>query len=389
MFEFLGSFISSVLVAYLAFTNIVADQVIRIAELEETPPAQSVSIDEEPTRITASEELKNLSKQLTTSLTTEILSLIRTNDAYLQAAQSAAALGEEFTPTPSDTPVRNQIEESLVNIFCQYKTDEYIRTTTGTGFFINKKGVILTNAHVAQFLLLEGNDEDVIDAECIVRTGNPAVPTYHAELLYLSPMWVYENAALIAEETPRGTGERDYALLYVSEPLKDRTLPETFPSLTLDTDLLSIHTKGISILTSGYPAEALFREGARARLVPVIASTTLRELYTFGSNYADIFSVSESPVGAQGASGGPIARESGDVIGLIVTKGNEETEGQYSLHAITVSYINRTIIEETGYSLRDNMQGDLAYRGDVFKGALTPFLAKLLTEELLAGEKTE
>ncbi len=38
--------------------------------------------------------------------------------------------------------------------------------------------------------------------------------------------------------------------------------------------------------------------------------------------------------------------------------------------------------EETGYSLTQNMQGDLALRGAVFKKAMVPFLASILEEEL-------
>lgn len=115
----------------------------------------------------------------------------------------------------------------------------------------------------------------------------------------------------------------------------------------------------------------------------MLAETRVGTLYTFGSNYADLFSISESPVGEQGASGGPIVwNDSKSVIGLIVTKGDTATEGEHSLRALTLSYIDRTITEETGFPLKDNMQGDVALRGDIFKKAMVPFLAGILEDEL-------
>jgi len=257
-----------------------------------------------------------------------------------------------------------------------------MRTTTGTGFFIHQNGIVLTNAHVAQFLLLEAANEKITDARCILRGGNPAEPLYHAELLYISPAWINEHANLIAETRPRGTGERDYALLYVSESVNDTPLPETFPTLPFDTALLSKRTEGIEMLSAGYPAESLYTEGADALLTPLVASTTVGELYTFGSNYADIFAIAGSSIGEQGSSGGPVVNEEGNVIGLIVTKGNPEAEGQRSLRALSLSYINRTITEETGFTLRENLEGDLSFRGSVFYDALVPFLASLLTSEI-------
>ena len=68
--------------------------------------------------------------------------------AEYQEATLAGAVG--LTEGNTTDPL-----EAIVNIFCTYTTPEYVRTTTGTGFFVDPDGVIMTNAHVAQMLLLE------------------------------------------------------------------------------------------------------------------------------------------------------------------------------------------------------------------------------------------
>lgn len=270
--------------------------------------------------------------------------------------------------------------EALVNIYCTYTTDEYTRTTTGTGFFIDEDGIVLTNAHVAQFLLLE-TIEGATD--CILRTGDPAVPTYEVDLLYISPAWIQKHAELIDATQPRGTGERDYALLYVTAGLNTKPMPRHFPTLRIDTQLLPIQAIGESVTAAGYPAETLLKsDGAEAQLYPREVTTDIAELMTFGSNYADLMTISGSAIGEQGSSGGPVLNKNGDVIGLISTRGDDHLYGEGSLRALTLSYVDRTMQEETGFTLERYLGGNLPYRSQLFKETLGPFLKRMLEREL-------
>jgi hypothetical protein len=379
LLEVLQSVLVAILVSYLNFTNSLAASI----ETYVLTGNQPVVMEQAPTQTgvsgsSPSEELSLFSKLFAQSGTSRILSENDLFRAAFRGSSHSAAVIEAIDPAT----IEGLTEQSIVNIFCEYKTESYTRTTTGTGFFINRDGVILTNAHVAQFLLLEDVDARVVDTQCVVRNGNPALPRYTAELLFISPTWIFNNAKLITTEHPRGTGEYDYALLYISGSLDGSPLPTDYPALPFYTDFLSKNLTGASVVTAGYPAEKLEREGSRAALIPKVASTHIIELYTFGSNYADIFSITESPVGEQGASGGPIVHDTLGAIGLIVTKGDAVTEGEKSLRALTLSYIDRTIREETGYSLLENASGDLEYRGKIFKEVLAPFLSKLLALEL-------
>lgn len=293
------------------------------------------------------------------------------NNAYQQANVTRS-----LTP---DTITTNPIE-ALVNVYCSYTVGDTRRTVTGTGFFIDSQGVIMTNAHVAQFLLLP---DESGDAECVIRTGSPAVATYTVDILYLPPAWILNNAALISAEQPEGTGERDYALLYVNGALENQPIPRAFPALNYNTSLISHAIIDDDVVAAGYPARTLFSQYTHeAALIPRVASTTVVELMTFGSNFADVMSLSGTNIGEQGSSGGPVVNASSTVIGLISTRGDDTIFGMGSLRAITLSYIDRTIQEETGFTLQQNLQGDLPLRSRLFKETLAPFLRERLTREL-------
>lgn len=362
--QLLKEFFVAILAGYAAFTTTIADtffpQEVPVME-EETVPLASEPEEDEPGFLAS----------LPSRISDAIPDILLRSAEYQSAALATATeLPEANTTDPL---------EALVNVFCTLTTEEYIRTTTGTGFFVDEDGVILTNAHVAQFLLLEEAEEG--STECVVRAGNPATPTYVADLLYLPPAWIQANAAQMYEAMPMGTGERDYALLYVSERVDGAPLPARFPALPLRTELLPISVKDDTVIAAGYPAQNLQLNGPSADLIPVRAETSVSELYTFGSNYADVISVRGSAVGAEGASGGPIVNEDGEVIGIIVTRGDDSIDGAGSLRAITISHINRTIEQETGFGLNENLSGDLRFRADIFAETLSPFLLRLLELE--------
>lgn len=360
--HFLTDFIVAIITTYLAFTNQLADKLIELLPAVEE---EEVSIESDSASLTP----------LPTRYSTKSLPDILLRSTAYQRASALTAID------PDQVYVENPAD-ALVNIFCTFVTETTIRTTTGSGFFVHNDGVILTNAHVAQYLLL-GSTNMLGDAECIVRQGNPAEPKYLAELLYIPPTWVQENAGLINDSAPTGTGERDYALLYVTKAIDGETLPETFPSLPIDDELLPRTIADKKVTAVGYPAGSLLRNGPSTNLLPVTSITTISELYTFGSNFADVFSIRGSQVGEEGSSGGPIINEDGEVIGIIVTRGDDETDGVGSLRAITTSYINRTILEETGFSLARNVSGNLDSRAEIFATTLAPLMIDLLSKQIL------
>lgn len=356
--HFLTEVMTVILTTYLVFTNNVANQ---ISDFFSTP---TVEVSHP-----AGEDSADKISSLPSRIGQIIPDILLRSAEYQQAALgSAAGLSGGTTNNPLD---------AIVNIFCTFTTKEYIRTTTGTGFFIDPDGVIMTNAHVAQFLLLEATEEGG-HTKCVVRAGNPAVPQYEAELLYLPPAWIVNNASVMNDAVPMGTGERDYALLYVSSSIDSSPLPARFPALKFDSNLLPTSVRNAEVVAAGYPAGDLLTKGPNTDLLPRSATTSISELYTFGSNYADVFSIRGSMVGAEGASGGPIVNQDGAVIGIIVTRGDDTIDGTGSLRAITLSHVERTITEETGFTLEENLGGNLPFRSKVFSDTLAPFLLNFL-----------
>ena len=164
------------------------------------------------------------------------------------------------------------------------------------------------------------------NTDCIIRAGSPASPFYDAEILYISPSWIKENAAAFREENPRGTGENDFALLYVTRSLrKDTSLPEQFPYLTPETDAETIR-KGDSVLLASYPAGFLGSIAIQKDLYQTSTIAQIKELFTFKENSVDMFSVGGNVVAQKGSSGsGAVSLTTGKILGIVVTSGESET----------------------------------------------------------------
>lgn len=273
--------------------------------------------------------------------------------------------------TTATTTYKNDLAEAIVNIQCVEQGNGYKKTVSGTGFFINQRGVILTNAHVGQFMLLEkvqGKGHN----NCQIKTGASSVATYEVDLLYISPSWLLAHADLITETAPKGTGENDFALLYVTSTLDGSPLPENFPFLPPATSALTYKYYDSTVILAGYPLNGT-PEKKR-----ITATTTITNFYTFKTGLADIMSLADSPLGHEGASGGPVIDYLGRAIGVITTKEANST----ALNAITVPYIDRVIETETGYDLTSTIQGDLARKAKLFNETVAPILQELLENNL-------
>lgn len=281
-------------------------------------------------------------------------------------------------PAISFEEINTKTRATLVNIICTTIRSGSFNPVSGSGVVIDPRGVILTNAHVAQYFLLK--DYLVPNfVSCVIRTGEPARNRYKARLLYLAPQWVERNFRKIVESEPTGTGEHDFALLLITESVNPAApLSSTYPAIALEVSDAPLRRKS-EVLVAGYPAGFLGGISIQKELYPVSSIARTGRLYSFGSTTPDIVSVAGSPLAQQGASGGAVIGGNGKLLGLISTASTGATTGERELFAITGTHLERSFAERNSSSLMEMLgNADLAQLADEFNKNVAPKLTKLL-----------
>ena len=271
---------------------------------------------------------------------------------------------------------------SLVNILCTTSAGGYSRPISGSGVMISAKGVVLTNAHVAQFFLLRDYlRPDNVD--CVIRTGNHATPQYHATLLYLPPAWILSNASQIKSHKAIGTGEDDYALLLITDHIDGTPLPTKFPHVTITIDPPNLDDL---VVVAAYPAQFLTGTEIQTNLSAMSAFSTTEKLYTFATGNGPIDAISVgSPSNAQsGSSGGGVVRlQDGALEAIISTATEASSTPQRELLAITLAHIDRSMTKYGEGGLVPFLtEGSLSEKAKDFDINIAPGLAKLLENAL-------
>jgi hypothetical protein len=324
-----------------------------------TSPAQKKAV----AKITAAASLPT-QKQTATKVTPPATTTVTTTPVTQDTARVSASgtMVEQLNATARG---------SLVNILCTTVTGGSFNPISGSGVLIDSRGIILTNAHVAQYLLLK-DFPFKNNITCVVRMGSPAQPLYTAELLYVPTAWVSANAVQLASQHAQGTGEHDYALLRINGTVSSSVpMPASFPTLQTTADTPEV---GAPALLAAYPAQLLSGEAIQKNLYSSSAVATVSDLYSFDDlAHADLVSVSGSVVSQTGSSGGALVGVgSGKLLGIIATQSSGTTTADRRLNAITIAYINRSL-NSAGYgSLNALLTGDLAQKALDFQTNVAP-----------------
>jgi len=278
-----------------------------------------------------------------------------------------------------DTDPGELISGAVVNLYCYIRDGKETSSLSGSGVVISDRGIILTNAHVAQYFLLTDADTKA-KVYCSVRTGSPAETMYTASVLYFPTDWAKENI-LENLNAQNGTGEHDFALMYITGIRKGYSAPG-FSALDVATS--SIKVDGDSVTLGGYPSENLDFKDTQNKLERVITSTTITNISSFGENtFQDTYTLASSTVGGLGSSGGPVLDGSNNVIGIITSKSTNKDS--HALRAISIPYIDRMIQARTSFSLHTILESDLALRARVSRILLPegtmPALTKIISDK--------
>jgi hypothetical protein len=261
---------------------------------------------------------------------------------------------EPQAPAISLTELNEKTRKSIVNIICTNSASGSFKPITASGVIVSPKGVILTNAHIGQYFLLEGVPESGY-LDCIIRKGDIAQPAYDAELVYIPSVWIEENAENIIQQEPKGTGENDYAFLLITQSIvQGKELPQNFDFTEPDFDF-NILPLNFPVFLASYPAG--FISGIEAQKNLGLASTfsNIVDLYTFatmGPTTLDLFSLSGNIAAQSGSSGGAaVNTNDGKLLGIITTSSKATTTAGRILNAITLPHIKRSFEKYTGKPL--------------------------------------
>lgn len=287
-------------------------------------------------------------------------------------------LSEEIKNEEVVSDSSSNIEDVLVNIICLQKEGNLINAHTGSGIIISPKGLVITNAHVALPFLIE-QSEGKNKMDCVLYKENIPTFGYKAELIYISEEWVKENAEIISALNPKGTGENDYALLYINKNTNPAlSVPRNFSYKNINTkkDYVGI---GDEVLVAGFP-------GAPKTLIDLNHAVNLKQdivkiydVYTFMKNSVDVFSTEITEVAAKGASGGGVFKNN-ELVGLIVTTSGPPNNSR--INALTTDYINRDLISDYGLSFGEVINSNYTNLADTFEKNLLSELSELVLQYL-------
>lgn len=283
--------------------------------------------------------------------------------------------------------ISKDTRSAIVNIFCTSKSGGFFEPLSGSGVIIDPKGIILTNAHIAQFLLLKDYGAENF-LQCVARTGSPAVAKYNLKIVYISPNWLNANYKQIASENQTGTGEDDFALLQiVSSTDPDISISQPYPYMNIETvDSSKVVNSPVALVA--YPAGFLGGIAIQRDLYMASSIAKVNKVYTFQDGTLDIVSMSGSIIAQQGSSGGAVVNSDGKLIGIISTYVNATNTDNRELDAITLSYINRTFIKNNGQSIKSLLNSDIETFSNSFNTNTVPALKNLLIGELNRKESS-
>ncbi len=339
-------------------------------------PKEPVSTTTEQVLVTSTSSTTPPEKAVAKATSTEPKKVIETKSkqAIITDPVKAPPL-----PAPDFNLINSNSRKTIVNIFCTTKYND-LSPISGTGVIINDSGLILTNAHIAQYFLLKNfREKDYL--KCIGRTGSPASPKYNLELVYISPNWVRQNKTLLKDQNPKGTGESDFAFLRITNRLDGSVENNSYTYIQPNNRIY--FEVGEPVLLVSYPAGFLGGLSIIQNLNVASSITTIQDVYTFKEGTIDLLSVGGTIVSQKGSSGGLVVDGNTSLIGIITTSSDGSTTKERGLNAISISHIDREIQSELKTTLIGFLGLDHKIFAENFATSTAPELTKLITDELL------
>lgn len=282
-----------------------------------------------------------------------------------------------FAPFSGDV-LNTASRVALVNIACTVENGAS-QAVTGSGMFIDPRGVVITNAHIGQYVLLSEVSSGI---KCVGRSGAPAQDKWNLRIMYMPEKWVSEHAKDLRVSQPMGTGEHDYAIL-LADPLSSDAPRVPFPYVPLDVRE-AVAFQGDTVLLAGYPAGFIGAFIAQNNLYPATTFTVIGRMFTFQESAVsiDLFSLGGVILAQGGSSGGAVMNAWGRLVGIIVTTSDGKTTSERDLRAISLSHVDRSMHAHEGIGLTEFLDGNVEVRANSFRTNKLGALAQKLIDEI-------
>lgn len=263
------------------------------------------------------------------------------------------------SPPPAANPKKSdslygaaeKARAALVNIRCT-SDSIVVPGATGSGVIIDPKGIVVTNAHVAQYFLIA---QMMPQTTCHIRTGSPAKVAFDAKLIFISPQWLARNALSFSNSYPAVNGAFDYAFLGITKSLTKDPLPQAFPYVPFALDEAYL---GENVVIAGYAAEFLDEIQIDSTLSPTLAFGSVSLLSSFSESHPDLLELGSNAAAQRGSSGGGIVNGAGVLRGVLTIGSALATSTEREFAAISTDYIRRTYEKEEGTSLDRLLEAD-------------------------------
>lgn len=251
----------------------------------------------------------------------------------------------------------------LANLLCSIKKGINIFTITGSGVFIDAKGVLMTNAHIAQYFMVQNSSKkEFID--CKVLIGNSTISKFQARVFFIPSVWFETNYKEIDNFNPIGTGENDYALLLVTNSINGDPFPNIFSFFETNFNSNDIK-KGEKFLFAAYPTSKNIISFNDLHFVSAVSA--INEIYSFDNLSPDIFWAEGGTLAERGSSGGAVIDKNGKLTGVIVGTTETPLIIDRQFRALSMSYIEKNFKKETGFELDNYLKKDLKNTLKIFE----------------------
>lgn len=245
--------------------------------------------------------------------------------------------------------IDQKIKSATANIFCSIPKGNQIQKITGSAVAISNNGVLLTNAHVAEYILLE-NSAPNTNTLCYIRTGSPAKKAYKAEVIFIPKEWIYANKDNMKYGTLYGTGNNDYALIYLTKKVQESSADD-LSFINIDNSNLS---KNEDLILSGYPVIGnILNENS---LYNISDHIKIQNTWRLNMTSSDAIDTTYTTLAHHGSSGGAGSSLSGQLKAIMVATTIDSLTNRPNIRLISLGYISSDIKSKTGKSIESLIQ---------------------------------